>query len=172
MLAAIVVLSLVALGCSSDDSDSSGSSSASGSSSSTTARPTTGEPATPPSCPSASTVDDALDADVDDPEDQINGTIRTCTYGTTAGGDEVVIRLETGVDPTDFAAAAQSPGPSGEIPSAVAGLGDAAYSMQRQEPGGTVTEVAALSGTTEVSVLAPVSAASIEGLVRTLLGSL
>ncbi|MGZ8751955.1 MAG: hypothetical protein ACXW1S_03150 [Acidimicrobiia bacterium] len=162
VLAAVLVFAFVVVACSSDDSTSSSSSTTGGSS----------EPSKLPSCPSASEVDSALKAGLDDPKDQINGSIRTCTYDTTAGGDEVVIRFETGVSATDFAAAAQSPGPSGETPSSVGGLGDAAYTMQRQEPGGTVTELAALSGTTEVSVLAPVPLGDVEVLVTSLLDSL
>ncbi len=162
---AILVLAFAAVGCSSDSSDSSSSSS-----SSTSGKPS--DASKPPACPSASEVDQALKAGLDSPTDDVNGSIRTCTYDTTAGGDEVVIRFETGVSAADFAATAQSPGPSGETPSAITGLGDAAFTMQREEPGGTVTEVAALSGTTEVSVLAPVRVSDVETLVRTLLDSL
>lgn len=164
VVSAILVLAFAAAGCSSDDSGSSSSSS-----SSTSKVP--GDPTKPPACPSASDVDKILKAGLDTPTDDVNGSIRTCTYDTTAGGDEVVIRFEVGVSAADFAAAAQSPGPSGETPSAITVLGDAAFTMQREEPGGTVTEVAALSGTTEVSVLAPVSVASVTDLVRTLLES-
>jgi hypothetical protein len=162
VLTAILVLAFVAVGCSSDDSGSSSSSTAGSSSGSSKL----------PSCPSASEVDQTLKAGLDAPKDQTDGSIRTCTYDTTAGGDEVVIRFQAGVSATDFAAAGSSRGPSGETTTPVAGLGDAAYTMQREEPGGTVTELAALSGTTLVSVLAPVRLADVEVLVQSLLESL
>jgi hypothetical protein len=165
VLSAILVFAVVAVGCSSDDSDSSSSSSSSTSS-------TAGDPTKPPSCPSASDVDKALKAGLDTPKDELNGSIRTCTYDTTAGGDEVVIRYETGVSAADFAAAGSSQGPSGEVTTPVTGVGDAAYTMQREEPGGTVTELAVLSGTTLVSVLAPVRLADVEVLMKSLVASL
>jgi hypothetical protein len=165
VLTAVLVLAFVAVGCSSDDSGSSSSSS-----SSTSKVPS--DPTKPPPCPSASDVDKILKAGLDTPQDDVNGSIRTCTYNTTAGGDEVVIRFETGVSAADFATTAQSPGPSGEAPTAVTGLGDAAFTMRRDEPGGAVTEVAAISGTTVVSVLAPVSVSDVEALVRSLLDSI
>jgi hypothetical protein len=163
-LAAIVVLALFAGGC----SDSSDDSKSSSSSNSTTASGT-GDPSTPPSCPPASEVDETLNAGLDSPTDQINGSIRTCTYKTTAGGDDVVIRFETGVTAADFQAAEQSPGPSGETATPIAGLGDVAYSTKRAEPGSEVTTLAVLSGTTEVSVQAPVELAQLEALTRKLL---
>ena len=167
VLAAVVVLALAAAGCSSDSDDSKSSGT-----SSSTAASTKPDPTKPPACPSASEVDASLKAGLDKPTDEVNGSIRTCTYNTTAGGDQVVIRYETGVSAADFATTAQSPGPSGEIPTPVEGLGDAAFEMRREEPGSTVTEVGALSGTTEVSVLAPVDAALVESLVRSLLDQL
>jgi hypothetical protein len=165
ILVAMLALAFAAAGCSSDDSDSSSSSG-----SSTASSPS--DSSKLPSCPSASEVDQALKAGLDAPKDQTDGSIRTCTYDTTAGGDEVVIRFQTGVSASDFAAAGSSQGPSGETTSPVAGLGDAAYTMQREEPGGTVTELAALSGTTLVSVLAPVRLADVEVLMQSLLASL
>lgn len=163
-LATIVVLALAAAGCSSSSDDSKSSST----SSSTTANATS-DLSTPPSCPSASEVDASLQAGLDKPSDQQNGSIRTCTYKTTAGGDDVVIRFETGVSAADFDAAEQSPGPSGETATPVAGLGDAAYSTKSAEPGSEVVTVAALSGTTEVSVQAPVEVSQVEALTRKLL---
>jgi len=168
LVAAITVLAFVVVGCSSGDSKSSSSST----SSSTSASDKPSDPSTPPSCPSATEVDKSLKAGLDKPVDQRNGAIRTCTYDTTAGGDQVVIRFETGVTPAAFAAAADSKGPSGESTTPVPGVGDSAFSMRREEPGSAVTEVAALSGTTLVSALAPVPLADVETLVKNLIASL
>jgi hypothetical protein len=166
-LAAITVLALVAVGCSSS-SDTSKSSSTSNS---TTASGKS-DPTKPPSCPSASEVDASLKAGLEQPTDQVNGSIRTCTYHVTAGGDDVVLRFETGVSAADFDATGQSPGPSGEVSTAVTGIGDSAYRMQREEPGSTVTVLAVLSGTTEISIQAPVPLAQVEDLAHKLLDSL
>ena len=167
MLAATVVLALVAAGCSSSSDGSKSSSTSSSTTASGTANATK-----PPACPSAAEVDASLKAGLESPTDQLNGSIRTCTYHVTAGGDDVVIRFETGVSAADFAAAEQSPGPSGEVSTAVAGIGDSAYTMKKEEPGSSVTVLAVLSGTTEVSVEAPVDLAQIEDLTRKLLDSI
>ena len=166
-LVLVTLLALVAVGCS---SSSSGSKSSSGSASTTASAKA--NPSTPPSCPSASEVDASLKAGLDKPTDQLNGSIRTCTYNVTAGGDDVVIRFQAGVDTAAFDVAAQSPGPSGEISTAVAGLGDAAFTMQRQEPGNTVTELSVLRRTIEISIQAPVPTAQVEMLARKLLSSI
>ncbi len=168
--ATLVVLGLLAVGCSSSSSSSDGAKS-SDTSSSTTASGKT-DSTKPPACPSKSEVDATLKAGLETPSDQLNGSIRTCTYHVTSGGDDVVIRFETGVSPADFTATEQSPGPSGEVSTPVAGIGDSAYTMKKEEPGSSVTVLAVLSGTTEVSVEAPVDLALVTELANKLLQSI
>jgi len=122
-----------------------------------------------PSCPSASEVNDTLRAELDSPDEKTNGSTRTCTYKVAPGGDEVVISFTTGVSAADFQAAEESPGPAGEDAQPINGLGDAAYSMTSGEAGSEVTMISVLSGTTEVSVQAPLSLKFVEDLARKLL---
>lgn len=151
--AAVVAACLVIVaGCSSDSSDS-----------------TTADGAKVPACPSASTVNDALRAELDGPDEKTKGSIRTCTYKVAPGGDQVVVKFTGEVSAADFEADQESAGADGAPAATVDGLGDAAYVVTSTEPGSEVTTVAALSDTTEVTVRAPLPPRFVEDLARQLL---
>lgn len=153
--AAVVAFLLVVAACSS----SSGDSSSSGTSGSTEL----------PSCPSASEVNDTLRAELNEPDTKTTGSTRTCTYKVGPGGDVVVVTFTTGVSTADFDAAETAPLPEGETTEPIDGLGDAAYIVMSEETGSEVSTVSVLSGTTEVSVQAPLPRKFVEDLARELI---
>lgn len=152
--AAVVALMLVIAACSS----SSGDSSSSGSDSTKL-----------PSCPSASEVNDTLRAGLNGPDTKMTGSTRTCTYTVGPGGDKVVITFTTGVSSAEFDAAETAPVPEGDTEEPIDGLGDAAYIVISEETGSEVSTVSVLSGSTEVSVQAPLPRKFVEDLARELI---
>jgi hypothetical protein len=160
-LALVALLGVLLLtGCSDSDDSSAGPTSSTAS----------GTGATPPGCPPVREVDAVLRAELDDPEDEVRGATRTCTYSGPPGGDDVVVAFTTDVSASAFEDAATSDG-DGSSWTPVTGLGDAAYSTTSGEQGDEVTTLVVLSGTTEVSVRAPVPLAQVEELAQRLVSA-
>jgi len=100
----------------------------------------------------------------------MNGSVTVCTYSGTPG--PVIVRFQSGEDPSTFAAGKQSFAQNGETTDDVAGIGDGAYSSTSGSGQAQTNTLVVLKGTIELLVTAPVTLDDVSALVRQILPSI
>jgi hypothetical protein len=110
----------------------------------------------------ASAVNAALGTSVGAPETQTNGSVTVCTYHSTSPIQSVIVRVDTSSSSGAFTAGKAQSAAAGEAVTAIAGVGDGAYSLSISGGGFTTNSFVVLKGSTEVQVNGPGTPAQVQ----------
>ena len=171
-LALLGLGAVAALGLAACSSSSTSSSTTAGSSSATTAASSSSSSAPSCSLVSASTLNAALGTSVGDPTTVVNGPVTVCTYKSSSGGGQVIVRYQTGMSSASFNANKTGFTQSGQNVTPVSGLGDEAYSSTLSAAGLTTNTIVVRKGATELLITGPGTLAQTEALAGQVLAKL